>query len=67
MSLRSLGKKKSTFKEIRNMIKTAKVTWIDGFRVEGITDNEKTVIMDTGENAVAASHRLYFWRLADVQ
>lgn len=37
------------------MIKTARVDWIDGYRLEGKTDTGKTVIMDTGENAVAAS------------
>lgn len=37
------------------MTKTAKVTWIENFKLEGLTDNGKTVMMDTGENAVAAS------------
>lgn len=37
------------------MKKTAKVTWIEGFKLEGITDTGKKVLMDSGENAVAAS------------
>jgi putative redox protein len=37
------------------MTKTAKVTWIENYKLEGLTDNGKTVMMDTGENAVAAS------------
>jgi putative redox protein len=35
--------------------KTAKVTWIEGFKLEGITDTGKKVLMDSGENAVSAS------------
>lgn len=37
------------------MTKTAKVDWIDGYKLEGTTDNGKKVMMDSGENAVAAS------------
>lgn len=37
------------------MIKKATVNWIDGFRLEGKTDNGMTVQMDTGENATAVS------------
>ena len=37
------------------MVKKARVTWIEGYKLEGLTDNGKTVIMDTGENAIAAS------------
>ena len=37
------------------MIKTAKVNWIEGFKLEGITDNNKVVKMDSGPDAVAAS------------
>ena len=37
------------------MVKKATVKWIDGYKLEGLTDNGKTVMMDTGENAVAAS------------
>lgn len=37
------------------MKKTAKVTWIEGFKLEGITDTGKKVLMDSGENAVSAS------------
>jgi putative redox protein len=37
------------------MIKTAEVNWIDNYKLEGHTGSGKTVIMDTGENAVAAS------------
>ena len=37
------------------MTKTAKVTWIENYKLEGQTDNGKTVLMDSGENAVAAS------------
>jgi putative redox protein len=38
------------------MKKTAKVEWLgEGFRLEGLTDKGKTVKMDTGEGAVAAS------------
>lgn len=37
------------------MIKTARVEWIEGYKLEGTTDNGKTVMMDSGENAVAAS------------
>lgn len=37
------------------MTKTARVDWIDGYRLEGKTDTGKTVLMDSGENAVAAS------------
>lgn len=37
------------------MTKTARVDWIEGFKLKGTTDNGKTVMMDTGENASAAS------------
>ncbi len=37
------------------MAKTARVDWLDGFKLEGKTDNGKIVLMDSGENAVAAS------------
>jgi putative redox protein len=37
------------------MTKTARVLWIDGYRLEGKTDNGNTVMMDSGENALAAS------------
>ncbi len=37
------------------MTKTARVDWIEGYRLEGKTDNGKTVMMDSGENATAAS------------
>jgi len=37
------------------MPKTASVQWIDGFKLEGTTDSGKTVMMDSGENASAAS------------
>lgn len=37
------------------MNKTARVNWIDGNKLEGTTDNGKTVMMDSGENASAAS------------
>lgn len=37
------------------MTKTARVDWIEGYRLEGNTDNGKTVMMDSGENATAAS------------
>lgn len=37
------------------MIKKAKVNWIEKYRLEGQTDTGKTVLMDSGENAVAAS------------
>ncbi|NOS83804.1 MAG: OsmC family protein [Ignavibacteria bacterium] len=37
------------------MTKTARVDWIDGFKLNGTTDSGKTVLMDTGENAIAAS------------
>jgi putative redox protein len=37
------------------MIKKAKVNWIEKFRLEGQTDNGKTVLMDSGENTIAAS------------
>lgn len=37
------------------MTKTARVDWIEGFKIAGKTDNGKTVMMDSGENAVAAS------------
>lgn len=37
------------------MTKTARVDWIDGYKLEGTTDNGKKVMMDSGENAVAAS------------
>jgi putative redox protein len=37
------------------MIKTARINWIEGFKLEGITDNNIVVKMDTGQNAAAAS------------
>lgn len=37
------------------MIKRAKVNWIREFQLEGHTDSNKTVMMDTGKNAAAAS------------
>lgn len=37
------------------MKKKAKVNWIEGYRLEGITDNDLSVKMDSGENASAAS------------
>ncbi len=37
------------------MTKTARVEWIDGYKLEGTTDNGKKVMMDSGENAAAAS------------
>ncbi|HMQ77989.1 MAG TPA: OsmC family protein [Ignavibacteria bacterium] len=37
------------------MTKTARVDWIEGYKLEGLTDNGKKVMMDTGENASAAS------------
>lgn len=37
------------------MIKTAKVKWIADFRLEGLTDNNLEVKMDSGPEAVAAS------------
>ncbi len=37
------------------MAKHASVKWIEGFKLEGLTDNNKIVAMDTGENATAAS------------
>ena len=36
------------------MIKTAKVKWIEDFRLEGLTDNNLEVKMDSGPKAVAA-------------
>lgn len=37
------------------MKKKATVNWIEGYRLEGITSNNLTVKMDTGENASAPS------------
>ena len=37
------------------MTKTARVDWLEGYRLEGKTDNGKTVMMDSGENSTAAS------------
>lgn len=37
------------------MTKTARVDWIEGYKLEGKTDNGNTVLMDSGENASAAS------------
>jgi putative redox protein len=37
------------------MNKKAKVNWIEGNRLEGFTDNDLLVKMDSGENAMAAS------------
>lgn len=42
-------------KNKKDMTKNASVSWIDNFKCEGKTDSGQTVIMDTGENAVAAS------------
>jgi putative redox protein len=55
MSLKGLPKKKNIFDRRNNVIKTARVDWIENNKLEGRTDNGKTVMMDTGENAVAAS------------
>ncbi len=37
------------------MTKTARIDWIEGYRLEGKTDNGKTVLMDSGDNSTAAS------------
>jgi putative redox protein len=37
------------------MLKTARVDWIENMKFEGHTDSGQTVMMDTGENASAAS------------
>ncbi|HWA06700.1 MAG TPA: OsmC family protein [Ignavibacteria bacterium] len=37
------------------MTKTARVDWIEGYKLEGTTDNGRKVMMDSGENAAAAS------------
>ncbi len=37
------------------MTKTASVEWIEGFKLKGTTENGLTVLMDSGENASAAS------------
>jgi len=37
------------------MVKKASVKWIEGYKLEGTTDNGKTVLMDTGDNQIAAS------------
>ncbi len=37
------------------MTKTARVKWLEGYKLEGKTDNGNTVLMDSGENASAAS------------
>lgn len=37
------------------MTKTARVDWIEGFKLKGTTDNNQTVLMDSGEGATAAS------------
>ena len=37
------------------MKKKATVNWIEGYRLEGITSNNLSVMMDTGENAIAPS------------
>ncbi|MCC6865095.1 MAG: OsmC family protein [Ignavibacteria bacterium] len=37
------------------MRKTAKIEWAEGFKLKGITDTGKEVIMDSGTEAVAAS------------
>jgi putative redox protein len=37
------------------MTKKATVTWLEGYRLEGLTDNGKIVMMDTGEKSTAAS------------
>lgn len=37
------------------MTKTARVDWIEGFKLEGHTDNGKTVMMDSGDGAISAS------------
>lgn len=37
------------------MIKKATIKWIEGSKLEGTTDNDKTVLMDTGAGAIAAS------------
>ena len=37
------------------MKKTARVDWVEGYKLEGTTDNGKIVPMDSGESAAAAS------------
>lgn len=37
------------------MTKTARVDWLENYKLEGHTDTGKTVLMDSGENAAAAS------------
>ena len=37
------------------MTKSARVDWIEGYKLEGKTENGKTVLMDSGEKAMAAS------------
>lgn len=37
------------------MEKKATVNWIEGYKLEGITSNKLSVMMDTGENAIAPS------------
>jgi putative redox protein len=37
------------------MIKKSTVKWLEGYKLEGVTDNGKTVLMDTGADSVAAS------------
>ncbi|MBZ0202073.1 MAG: OsmC family protein [Ignavibacteria bacterium] len=37
------------------MTKTARVDWIEGYKLKGTTENNQTVLMDSGENAAAAS------------
>ncbi len=37
------------------MTKTARVDWVEGYRLKGTTDNGKIVQMDSGENAASAS------------
>src|SRR5205085_3308097 len=48
MNLKDPLKKRNIFKM------KAKVNWIKGYHLEGETDNGQKVIMDTGENAIAA-------------
>jgi putative redox protein len=36
-------------------MKKATINWIKGYKLEGLTDNDKIVMMDAGEGSVAAS------------
>jgi len=37
------------------MLKKAIIKWAEGYKLEGTTDNGKTVLMDSGDNSIAAS------------